>query len=76
MASLFAIAILLDRHGVSVRMLGVAAIVVMIVAPQVVLGPSFQMSFAAVTLLIFVGGVYHDGVWWVWHGKSQTICLA
>ena len=57
MASLFAIAILLDRHGVSVRMLGVAAIVVMIVAPQVVLGPSFQMSFAAVTLLIFVGRV-------------------
>ena len=52
----FAIAILLDRHGVSVRMLGVAAIVVMIVAPQVVLGPSFQMS-AAVTLLIFVGRV-------------------
>ena len=57
MASLFAIAILLDRHGVSVRMLGVAAIVVMIVAPQVVLGPSFQMSFAAVTAYFCWQGV-------------------
>lgn len=58
MASLFAMAILLDRHGVSLRMLGIAALVVMIVAPQVVLGPSFQMSFAAVTLLIFVGRLF------------------
>jgi len=53
MATLFALAIILDRHGVSLRMLAIAAIVVMLIAPRVVLGPSFQMSFAAVTLLIF-----------------------
>ena len=58
MASLFAMAILLDRHGVSLRMLGIAAIVVMVVAPHVVMGPSFQMSFAAVALLIFVGRLF------------------
>jgi competence protein ComEC len=52
MAALFALAVLLDRRGVGMRALALAAIVVLAFQPEAVLGPSFQMSFAAVLALI------------------------
>lgn len=52
MAALFALAVLLDRRGVGMRALAMAAIVVLAFQPEAVLGPSFQMSFAAVLALI------------------------
>lgn len=45
-------AILLDRSPFSLRLVGVAALAVAVVDPEAVVGPSFQMSFAAVTALI------------------------
>jgi competence protein ComEC len=52
MAALFALAVLLDRRGAGMRALAMAAIVVLVFQPEAVLGPSFQMSFAAVLALI------------------------
>ncbi|MHB2169200.1 ComEC/Rec2 family competence protein [Alsobacter sp. R-9] len=50
-AALFG-AMLVDRTPFSMRSLAIAALVVMALEPESVLGPSFQMSFAAVAALI------------------------
>jgi competence protein ComEC len=52
MAALFALAVVLDRRGVGLRALALAACVVLLIQPEALLGPSFQMSFAAVLALI------------------------
>jgi competence protein ComEC len=52
MACLVTLAILAGRKAISLRGLAWAAAVVMIVDPASLLGPSFQMSFAAVLALI------------------------
>jgi competence protein ComEC len=52
MAAVALLAVLLDRNPVSMRLLAMAAFVVLVIAPESLLGPSFQMSFAAVTGLV------------------------
>jgi len=51
------LALLLDRRAISLRLVGVAAIVVLVLRPDAVLGASFQLSFAAVGALI----AFYDG---------------
>ncbi|MBM3510936.1 MAG: ComEC family competence protein [Alphaproteobacteria bacterium] len=51
-AAIVLIAIILDRNALSMRLLALAAMVVMTLKPESLLGPSFQMSFAAVLALI------------------------
>ncbi|MDQ1079281.1 ComEC/Rec2 family competence protein [Pseudoroseomonas cervicalis] len=52
MAALVVLGVLLGRRALSLRALALAAAIVMLMAPQALLGPSFQMSFAAVLVLI------------------------
>ena len=52
MAALVTLALLAGRRAISPRLLGFAAVAVMAVQPAAILGPSFQMSFAAVLALI------------------------
>jgi competence protein ComEC len=52
MIALGIVAVWLDRDPFSLRLVGIAAIFVILSAPHTVPGPSFQMSFAAVTALI------------------------
>ncbi len=52
MACLFTLAVVAGRRAVSLRGLALAAVVLMLVAPQEVVGVSFQMSFSAVLALI------------------------
>lgn len=52
MATLGVLALLLGRRALSMRGLGVAALVVLLWAPESLLEVSFQMSFAAVLALI------------------------
>jgi competence protein ComEC len=54
MTGVFFCAILLDRSAISMRVIAFAAIVVLMVAPEALIGASFQMSFAAVLGLIRV----------------------
>jgi len=52
MGGLGLVAVLLDRAPVSMRLVAWAALAVLAVTPEAVLGPSFQMSFAAVVALV------------------------
>ena len=52
MLSVMFLAVLLGRSAISMRNLAVAAVIVLLIAPQAVLTPSFQMSFLAVMGLI------------------------
>jgi competence protein ComEC len=52
MACLVTLALLVGRRAISLRSLALAAVVVLLVDPAQLLGPSFQMSFAAVLALV------------------------
>ena len=52
MVAVVLLAMLVDRQGISMRLLAFAASVVLITQPEAMLGPSFQMSFAAVLALM------------------------
>jgi competence protein ComEC len=52
MIGLVLLAILVDRVSVSARAIALAAVIVMLMTPDAATGPSFQMSFAAVSCLI------------------------
>lgn len=52
MAALVTLAILAGRRAITTRALALAAAAVMLLAPAELLGPSFQMSFAAVLALV------------------------
>jgi competence protein ComEC len=47
-------AVLVDRRGISMRLVAWAAILVLLVQPESLLGASFQLSFAAVAALVAV----------------------
>jgi competence protein ComEC len=52
MAGVALVAVLFDRNPLSLRLLAYAALAVLVMLPESLLGPSFQMSFAAVVGLI------------------------
>ncbi len=52
MSSIIFIAIIADRRALSLRNVAIAAFVIILVTPEALLHPGFQMSFAAVTALI------------------------
>jgi len=52
MAAFALLAILLDRAALSLRLVAWSAVVVLVAAPDALVGASFQMSFAAVIALI------------------------
>ena len=52
MTGLVLLAVMIDRVGISMRLVGWAALVVLLLQPDAVPGASFQMSFAAVVALV------------------------
>lgn len=58
MLAVMLVAILFDRAALTMRNLAISAIIVIAISPHEVVGPSFQMSFAATAALI---GAYG---WW------------
>jgi competence protein ComEC len=52
MVAVMLMAILFDRAALSMRNLAIAALIILLVTPHEVMGPSFQMSFAATAALI------------------------
>ena len=52
MVSIVLLAVLIDRRGLSVRLVAWAAVIILLLHPESLLGASFQLSFAAVTALI------------------------
>lgn len=59
-------AVLFDRAALTMRNLAISAIVVILVSPHEVVGPSFQMSFAATAALV---GAYG---WWSERRERQA----
>jgi competence protein ComEC len=54
-------AIMVNRRAISLRSVAIAAIIVLVLRPEALLGPGFQMSFAATTALVAVFGWMRDG---------------
>ncbi|MGA9035972.1 MAG: ComEC/Rec2 family competence protein [Pseudolabrys sp.] len=61
MIAIVLVGVMLDRPTLTFRTISVAAIAVLILAPQAVVHPSFQMSFAATLALI---AAYQHGLPW------------
>ena len=53
-------AVLFDRRVFSLRAVAAAAVIVLVLRPEALLGPGFQMSFAATTALVAVFGWFRD----------------
>jgi competence protein ComEC len=53
-------AVMADRRALTLRAVAVAALVVLCLRPEALLGPGFQMSFAATTALVAVFGLLRD----------------
>jgi competence protein ComEC len=52
MLSIMLVAVILDRPALTMRNVALAAIVIIVISPSAVVGPGFQMSFAATAALI------------------------
>lgn len=52
MIGVILLAILVDREAISMRLVAWAAVVILLIVPEVLTGASFQMSFAAVAALV------------------------
>ncbi|SLN36516.1 ComEC family competence protein [Falsiruegeria litorea R37] len=63
MVAVMLCAVLVDRRALSLRAVAVAAVIVLILRPESLLGPGFQMSFAATAALIAVFGALRDLEW-------------
>lgn len=60
MIAVMLVALLFDRAAVTMRNLSIAALIVVAIAPHEVVGPSFQMSFAATAALIAAYGAWSE----------------
>lgn len=60
MAAVMLLAIMVDRRAISLRSVALAAMIVLFLRPEALLGPGFQMSFAATTALVAVYGWMRD----------------
>jgi len=56
MVSVLFIAVLLGRRALTLNAVAMAALIVLAINPEALVGPGFQMSFAATTALVFVFG--------------------
>ncbi len=56
MVAVMFVAVLLDRRALTLRAVAIAAIIVLLWQPEALMGPGFQMSFAATTALVAVFG--------------------
>lgn len=53
-------ALMIGRRAISLRAVAIAATIVLVVRPEALLGPGFQMSFAATTALVAAFGWFRD----------------
>ncbi|MBM1814418.1 ComEC/Rec2 family competence protein [Pseudosulfitobacter pseudonitzschiae] len=70
MAAVALCAVMLSRRAISLRAVAMAALIVLVLRPEALLGPGFQMSFAATVALVAVfgwmrGGVLSRGPRWI-----------
>lgn len=69
MTAVVLVGVMLDRRALTLRTLAVAALAVMVLTPEAVVHPSFQMSFAATLALV---AVYERGLPWISAGPKSA----
>lgn len=57
MVAVMLVAVIFDRRALSLRAVALAALIVLLLRPEALLGPGFQMSFAATVALVSVFGL-------------------
>ncbi|MFV0360143.1 ComEC/Rec2 family competence protein [Tropicimonas sp.] len=57
MVGVMLVAVLLERRAISLRSVAIAATILLVLSPEALLGPGFQMSFAATTALVVAFGL-------------------
>ena len=67
MLAIMLVALIFDRAAITMRNLAIAAVAVLVVSPHEVVGPSFQMSFAATAALI---AAY---AWWAERRRRRKV---
>ncbi len=84
-ATIVVIGMVMGRQALSLRLLAAAAVLILAVRPEALLGASFQMSFAAVIGIIalyesqlgkWLTAVREDEAWWHWLARSAASLLA
>jgi competence protein ComEC len=70
MIAIVLIGVMVDRAALTLRNLALAALAVVLVAPEAVVHPSFQMSFAATLALV---AVYERGAPWPNSGRHGSL---
>ncbi len=70
MTAIVLLGVMLDRQALTLRTLALSALAVMIVAPEAVVHPSFQMSFAATLALV---AAYERGIPWIAAGGQTSL---
>jgi len=60
MVTVMFLAVILDRCALTLRAVAIAATIVLTLRPEALIGPGFQMSFAATTALVFVFGLLRN----------------
>ena len=61
-ASVAFAAILMDRQAISLRSLALAALIILVMEPEVVVQPGFEMSFCATASLVALAEIWPRGV--------------
>ena len=69
MTAIVLIGVMADRPALTLRTLAIAAFAVLLIAPQSVVHPSFQMSFAATLALI---AAYERGLPWIANADTSV----
>jgi competence protein ComEC len=71
-------AVLLDRRAVTLRSVAIAATIVLVLRPESLVNPGFQMSFAAVAALSFAFSAPFGGGWgqWRWAAPAAALVLS
>jgi len=70
MTAIVLVGVMVDRPALTLRNLALAALGVLLIAPEAVVHPSFQMSFAATLALV---AVYERGLPWMTAGADTPL---
>ena len=72
MTGLVLVAVMFDRQAISMRLVAVAAMIVLLLRPESVIAPGFQMSFAAVVALVAVYERFGKGFHGLFEGAGHA----
>lgn len=66
-------AVLCDKRAVTLRSVAIAAVIVLVLTPEALVGPGFQMSFAATTALVWTFSALRQIEMYRWPGWAQML---